>query len=294
MFTAKVKVLSEYVKHHVSEEEKPHSGIFARAKKADVDMADLGSRIQTRKEELKKRAQSVTRFALPLRAIQADALNPNHPRQEQNTVPRESNYRDRDERDRFVDEDDRRYSSQASSRGRYNSRDDDDDRRYGSYSSGQSRNSYGRFADDDDGYRHRNQASDRGRDERGRFTDDDDDNRGRGGSRGHGGWFGDPEGHSRAARSRSSGRYAGDHDDYRGRGGDDYSGRSGNEGRGWYGDPQGHSEASRRGWEERGGYPSRSSGRDYDDERGSSRGHSGWFGDPEGHSEASHRGWRNR
>ena len=55
-------------------------------------------------------------------------------------MPGNSNYRDRHERGRFVDEDDdRRYGSQASSRGRYNR---DDDRRYGSYSGGQSRDSW--------------------------------------------------------------------------------------------------------------------------------------------------------
>src|SRR5205814_1875697 len=36
-YDAKVSVLSEYIKHHVGEEEKPRTGIFAKAQKAGVD-----------------------------------------------------------------------------------------------------------------------------------------------------------------------------------------------------------------------------------------------------------------
>jgi len=51
-FDAKVKVLSEYIKHHVGEEEKPKSGIFTKAKKAGVDMIAVGGQIAARKAEL--------------------------------------------------------------------------------------------------------------------------------------------------------------------------------------------------------------------------------------------------
>jgi hypothetical protein len=51
-YDAKVKVLSEEIKHHVKEEEQA-DGIFAQAKKSDVDLADLGMRLSARKEELK-------------------------------------------------------------------------------------------------------------------------------------------------------------------------------------------------------------------------------------------------
>src|SRR6185295_19636682 len=51
-YDAKVTVLSEYIKHHVGEEEKPSDGIFAKARKAGVDMKALGSRLQARKAEL--------------------------------------------------------------------------------------------------------------------------------------------------------------------------------------------------------------------------------------------------
>jgi hypothetical protein len=50
-YDAKVKVLSEEIKHHVKEEE-GRDGIFAQAKKAGVDMVELGERLAARKEEL--------------------------------------------------------------------------------------------------------------------------------------------------------------------------------------------------------------------------------------------------
>src|SRR5665213_2220958 len=50
-YDAKVKVLSEEIKHHVKEEEQP-GGIFAQIKKSDVDLHELGARMQARKQEL--------------------------------------------------------------------------------------------------------------------------------------------------------------------------------------------------------------------------------------------------
>lgn len=52
-FDAKVTVLSEDIKHHVKEEERPSTGMFAQARSADVDLAALGERLRARKEELK-------------------------------------------------------------------------------------------------------------------------------------------------------------------------------------------------------------------------------------------------
>ncbi len=51
-YDAKVKVLSELIKHHVREEERRAEGLLAQAKKAGLDLDDLGKRLQARKREL--------------------------------------------------------------------------------------------------------------------------------------------------------------------------------------------------------------------------------------------------
>lgn len=52
-YDAKVKVLSEMIKHHVKEEEQ-RDGLFAQAKASDIDLMELGARLNERKQELKK------------------------------------------------------------------------------------------------------------------------------------------------------------------------------------------------------------------------------------------------
>ncbi|WP_408587883.1 hemerythrin domain-containing protein [Novosphingobium sp.] len=263
-YDAKVKVLSEYVRHHVGEEEGA-DGIFARARKDGVDLDQLGERIRSEKERLGRQAegQSQSLTLVALRTGMGRSENQDYPKER--TMARaeygrsdyrdddrgrggnRGNDRDRDEYGRFTSDDDR--SGGRSSRGR----DDDDDR------SGRDRDRNGRFTSDDRGGSRsgRNGSSTRGYDDdRGRSSSRgrDDDGERDGGRRG--GWFGDSEGHSEAARR------GWDHD------------RRGESG--WFGDSDGHSEASRRGW-------------DHD-----RRGESGWFGDSEGHSEAARRGWDDR
>lgn len=53
---AKVKVLSEEIKHHVSEEEARSDGIFAQARKAGVDLVELRDQLAMRKAELQQLA----------------------------------------------------------------------------------------------------------------------------------------------------------------------------------------------------------------------------------------------
>ena len=50
-FDAKVHVLSEMIKHHVKEEEQ-RDGMFAEARKSDLDLKALGEQLAARKREL--------------------------------------------------------------------------------------------------------------------------------------------------------------------------------------------------------------------------------------------------
>ena len=51
-YDAKVKVLQEEIEHHVEEEEKRLEGLFAQARKAELDMDALGAELAARKQQL--------------------------------------------------------------------------------------------------------------------------------------------------------------------------------------------------------------------------------------------------
>jgi hemerythrin superfamily protein len=51
-YDAKVKVLQEEIEHHVEEEEKRLDGLFAQARKAELDLDALGEELAARKSEL--------------------------------------------------------------------------------------------------------------------------------------------------------------------------------------------------------------------------------------------------
>lgn len=53
-FDARIKVLSEYIKHHVKEE---YRCAFPAARKADIDLDEMAVRMRARKEQLKSEQQ---------------------------------------------------------------------------------------------------------------------------------------------------------------------------------------------------------------------------------------------
>lgn len=56
-FDAKVTVLSEMIKHHVKEEEKP-GGMFAETRKSELDLSAVGEQLLARKRELQSRSKA--------------------------------------------------------------------------------------------------------------------------------------------------------------------------------------------------------------------------------------------
>ena len=57
-YDAKVKVLSEEIKHHVHEEEMQSEGMFAQCRETDVDLVSLRDLMLARKSELQAQAGS--------------------------------------------------------------------------------------------------------------------------------------------------------------------------------------------------------------------------------------------
>jgi len=184
-YGAKVRILSEEIKHHIAEEEKPTSGIFARAEQANVTTEQLAKQLGDRKRELTIKANAGDLGSPEPRSFRSQThVGMKHSLEEDPMARNSTSTLERDDRGRFVsDDDDRRYSRPRDEEGRFTSSrsrsryDDDDDR------------SYSRQRDEDGRF-----TSSRSRS---RYDDDDDERRG---GRGHGGWYGDPEGHSEAAR----------------------------------------------------------------------------------------------
>ena len=249
-YDAKVKVLGDYVKHHVAEEERAGDGIFAKASAAGVDMSALGQKISERKPQQLAEAQSSDFTSPPVRSLDLSGEG----RYSQQDVMERGYERDRDEQGRFM--------SDRGGRG-YSRRDDEGDRYY-SRGGGRGRGHGGWFGDPEGHSR----SSEEGWESRrgggggyGRSRDYEDDERySRGGGRGreHSGWYGDPQGHARASeegweqRRSGSGGYYGRSRDYEDD--DRYSRGGSSRGRGhggWFGDPEGHSQAAERGWRNR-------------------------------------------
>lgn len=290
-YDAKLGVLAEYIKHHVNEEEKPQDGIFAKAREAGLDVADLGQRLKARRQQLLV-AAAISQELPKLRSLKLIRFRQN----EQESQMNRYSERHRDERGRFEEEDRPRYRGEP--------REDFERRGDSGYERpGEGRGWYGdpegHSRASEEGWAQRGERGESRGGYRGR-NEQDEDERYPGGS-GRRGWYGDSQGHARASEEgweRREGTRPRGQGEYRGRREEEderYSGR----GRGWYGDPEGHSRASEEGWEQRGepgrgegGYRSR---REEDDERESGgRGRSGWYGDSEGHSRASEEGWRHR
>ncbi|SDC29159.1 Hemerythrin HHE cation binding domain-containing protein [Sphingomonas sp. YR710] len=57
-YDAKVRVLSEEIKHHVHEEEMPREGMFAQCRETDVDLVVLRDRMMSLKDELMEQAET--------------------------------------------------------------------------------------------------------------------------------------------------------------------------------------------------------------------------------------------
>lgn len=72
-FDAKVKVLSEEIKHHVHEEEARSEGMFSQARDAGLDMVALRDAMIARKQELMAQAKTEALPQAELRVLQASA-----------------------------------------------------------------------------------------------------------------------------------------------------------------------------------------------------------------------------
>lgn len=301
---AKVTVLSEYIKHHVGEEEEPSEGIFAKARKAGVDMNALGARIQARKSELMKDIDSLSSTPPVTPSLGIDLSHTARSNQENYTMTRYP--RDRDEQSRFSNDDDNngrsRGSSRYASRSGYNQDDDYSDR-----SQGRTRYAPGSEFDNDDYSRgSNNQRGYRERDQMVRAMSEDDDYRGRDFSSSRRGYENtDEQNYGRGSRDyqqdeegRFSSGYGGSRSSSRGtmsgsgsQFGDQEgrSARNSPEQRNWFGEPERYSQSGERDWDNRNSGRMSQSRRTYRDDDDNSS-----FGNSERYGQGARRGWPNR
>ena len=78
-YDAKVKVLSEQIKHHVHEEERRSEGMFAQARDAGLDMDAVGARMMARKNELMAQFEAKGLPRLETRSFTAPELKKSAP-----------------------------------------------------------------------------------------------------------------------------------------------------------------------------------------------------------------------
>lgn len=280
LFRPGVRVLTRMMTRIINMMEDKRKGVFAKAKASDIDLDEIGKQLKSHIEHLESAEDKNVLEPLP-RYLRSAGKS----RSEKEMTQMRGNERERDERGRFVEDDDRHRRLDSQRRSSMRTRDDDDD--YRRSSSSDRRRMDDNDNDDGRGWygdsRGHAQAARRGWETRrssgsGREDYGDDDRRGRNlssryddddrGSRSQSSRYDDRRGQSQNSRYDDDDRRS------RSRGGsyDDDRRRTG----GWFGDSEGHAEAARRGWDN------------------PDHGRSGWFGDSEGHSEASRRGWDER
>src|ERR1700731_469438 len=115
-FQAKVKVLSEDIKHHVQEEEKPGTGIFAKAKEGGIATPELAKRLAERKQERMEEAKAGALGPPETRSFRVRTNAGMKPASQEHNMARASSStmeRERDERGRFASDDDQLDIEQA-------------------------------------------------------------------------------------------------------------------------------------------------------------------------------------
>lgn len=77
-YDAKMTVLSEEIKHHVKEEEKPGEGVFAQAREAGLDMEALGDKLRAMKQQLMRKFEEEGLPAPTTRSFTGHKLQQGH------------------------------------------------------------------------------------------------------------------------------------------------------------------------------------------------------------------------